>query len=110
MAQSKGLPSWVGIACTWIGAGVAILAVIAMVAGPKATFTPDMRTVEIFSQRLGKASIVAVGVSAALMITGAWLGRQRKRRVAEHLHLIAAQAPDQEIEDLREKEPGRRRY
>jgi len=110
MAQSKGLPAWIGIACTWVGAAVGVFAVTAMSVGLKATFTPDMRTVEIFSRLLGRASIVAFGVSAALMVTGAWLGRQRKRRIAEQQQLMAAQVPDLEIEDLREKEPGRRSY
>jgi hypothetical protein len=110
MDQSKSFPAWIGIACTWIGAAVGIFAVTAMAAGLKATFTPDMRTVEIFRSFLDRASIVAFGVSAALMIAGAVLGRRRKRQIAEQ-HLIAAPVPDPGIEDLQPKEfTGRQLY
>jgi hypothetical protein len=83
MDQSKSFPAWIGIACTWIGAAVGIFAVTAMATGLKATFTPDMRTVEIFRSFLDRASIVAFGVSAALMIAGAVLGRRRKKQLLD---------------------------
>ena len=83
MDQSKGFPAWIGIACTWIGAAVGIFAVTAMAAALRATFTPDMRTVEIFRGFLDRASIVAFGVSVALMISGALLGRRRKKQLRD---------------------------
>ncbi len=93
MDRSKNFPPWISIACTWIGAAVGIFAVTALTAGLKATLTPDMRTVEVFRGLLDRASIVAFGVSAALMITGAILGRRRKTELREQA-LIASNADE----------------
>jgi hypothetical protein len=93
MDQSRNIPAWIGIACTWVGAAVGVFAVTALAAGLKASISPDAHEIVLFKGILGPSSIVALGVSAALMVGGAWLGRARKRRIAEQ-KLIASSTPN----------------
>jgi hypothetical protein len=110
MGQSKSFPAWIGIACTWIGAAVGIFAVTAMAAGLKATISPEPHDIVVFKGILGTASIVALGLSAGLMFSGAWLGRRRKREIAEQ-QLIAERVPGSMTDDRQQKEPvGRELY
>jgi hypothetical protein len=108
MDQSKSFPPWIGIACTWIGAALGVFAVTAMSAGLKATLSPEMRTVEIFNGLLGRASVVAFGVAAALMVSGAIIGRRRKRQIADQ-QLLEASGRGQRLEDIQQKDPAPRK-
>lgn len=93
MDHSKTIPAWIGIACTWVGAAVGIFAVTAMAAGLKATMSPENRDIVLFKGPLATSALIALGLSAALMLSGAWLGRRRKRRIAEQ-QLIGSRPPD----------------
>ena len=86
MEETRAGRSVLGTTLTTAGAILGVLAVIAMRIGLKGTFTPDSHDVTLIRNVISASAFGAFGLSAALILGGAWVGRRRRLRSQQLEH------------------------
>lgn len=80
MEDKPAKRSVLGTALTMAGAVLGVLAVIALRIQLKASISPDNHNITLIRSLISLGAIIAFGLSAALIVGGAWIGRRRRLR------------------------------